>query len=250
MDTAYLQIRYKMSFWDERRKERCEDDRVVKIGGTFRSDHSLRFSMHEDSCRKMVAEGADAIPNIREAVYPEELYIRKDGMSFTVCRTMSDRVVLRYEEEPAEFSWQLLPETGEVMGYPCQKARTGFKGRVYEAWYCSALPVDAGPYKFGGLPGLILKAADTAGDYVWEAVGIEKGTWPIVEEKFVVQECTREQARKIIAGMFSNPYHFMVHVAGLRMMVPDKSAPRGWREVDEREMRVKGFYYYDPIERE
>ena len=58
------------------------------------------------------------------------------------------------------------------------------------------------------------------------------------------------QARKIIAGMFSNPYHFMVHVAELRVMVPDKSAPRGWREVDEREMRVKGFYYYDPIERE
>lgn len=97
---------------------------------------------------------------------------------------------------------------------------------------------------------MILKVSDTAEDYVWEAVGIEKGTWPIVEEKFVVQECTREQVREVMEGMFSNPYHFMVRVAGMWMMVPDKSAPRGWRELDEREMKEKNYYYYDPIERE
>lgn len=36
---------------------------------------------------KMVVEGADAIPNITEGVYPMELYIRKDKKSFTVYRS-------------------------------------------------------------------------------------------------------------------------------------------------------------------
>lgn len=135
------------------------------------------------------------------------LYVGKEG-SFTIVRTPSASVVLRYEEEPAAFSWQLLSDTGTVMGYVCQKARTGFKGRVYEAWYCPVLPVDAGPYKFGGLPGLILKVADTAGDYSWEATGIEEGAWSIYEKKFIARKCTRAQARKTIADMFSNPFYF------------------------------------------
>lgn len=36
---------------------------------------------------KMVVEGADAMPNITEGVYPMELYIRKDKKSFTVYRS-------------------------------------------------------------------------------------------------------------------------------------------------------------------
>ena len=38
LDTAYLQIRYKMSFWDENHEARYEDERVVNIGKTFRND--------------------------------------------------------------------------------------------------------------------------------------------------------------------------------------------------------------------
>ena len=177
------------------------------------------------------------------------LYVGKEG-SFTIVRTPSASVVLRYEEEPAAFSWQLLSDTGTVMGYVCQKARTGFKGRVYEAWYCPVLPVDAGPYKFGGLPGLILKVADTAGDYSWEATGIEEGAWPIYEKKFIARKCTRAQARKTIADMFSNPFYFLVKVGGKTMFVPDKSAPRGVREINEKEFSIKDYFYYDPIERE
>ena len=87
LDTAYLQVRYKMSFWDESHEARYEGERVVNIGSAFQNDYSLIFSLHEDSCRKMVVEGADAIPNITEGVYPMELYIRKDKKSFTVYRS-------------------------------------------------------------------------------------------------------------------------------------------------------------------
>ena len=38
LDTAYLQVRYKISFWDENHEARYEDERVVNIGKTFRND--------------------------------------------------------------------------------------------------------------------------------------------------------------------------------------------------------------------
>ena len=115
---------------------------------------------------------------------------------------------------------------------------------MYEAWYCASLPVDAGSYKFCGLPGLILKAADTAGDYSWEATGIEKGKRPIYEKEFVLQKCSREQARKIIADMFSKPFCFVVKIGGKKVVFPDKSDSRGYREADEREFSIKNYYYY------
>lgn len=36
------------------------------------------------------------------------------------------------------------------------------------------VPYNYGPWKFSGLPGLILKAEDTKGLFKWEAIGVEQ----------------------------------------------------------------------------
>lgn len=54
------------------------------------------------------------------------------------------------------FSWELKNETKEIMGFNCQKATTTFRGRNYEAWFSADLP-SGGPWKYDGLPGLILE---------------------------------------------------------------------------------------------
>ena len=250
LDTAYMKVSYKMCFWDANH-ETTSDERVVEIGKSYRYEYSSVFAVHEEECMKLVSEGAATIPSSSSRdVYPMEFYRNPDGSWVTVIRTITEQPILRYEESPVEFSWQLLSETEDVLGYPCQRARTEYKGRAYDAWYTPLLPVGGGPYKVCGLPGLILKVADTAGDYSWEATGIERGAWPVYEQKFLMQECTREQARKLVADMFSNPFYFMVKIGGIQVAVPDKSSPQGFRELDEREFSIKNYYYYDPIERE
>ena len=79
-----------------------------------------------------------------------------------------DRYV--YEDSTARMDWTLTADTATVCGYPCRKATTRFRGRNWTAWYTEKLPVDAGPWKLHGLPGLILRAEEGSGLLRFEAV--------------------------------------------------------------------------------
>lgn len=63
-------------------------------------------------------------------------------------------------EEIPVIKWQILPETQKIENYNCQKATANFGGRIWEAWFSKELPFPDGPYKFHGLPGLIVKLED------------------------------------------------------------------------------------------
>ncbi len=71
-------------------------------------------------------------------------------------------------------NWQTTEETKTILGYDCKKATTAFAGRNYIAWYTTAIPITDGPYKFYGLPGLILEISDTENHHTFNALSIEK----------------------------------------------------------------------------
>lgn len=86
-----------------------------------------------------------------------------------------------YEESVPAFGWQLSGDTADsVAGYRCMTATASFRGRVWKAWFTIEVPVNTGPWKFGGLPGLIVKIEDDEGDYQWELVSLEQKKVPIV----------------------------------------------------------------------
>ena len=86
-----------------------------------------------------------------------------EGKVSYIRKVMKDN--FRYEEEPNQFQWEILPEMGEIAGFQVQKAVTSFAGREYTAWFTPEIPISDGPYKFGGLPGLILEVQDQKGHY-------------------------------------------------------------------------------------
>ncbi|HKL34883.1 MAG TPA: GLPGLI family protein [Salegentibacter sp.] len=81
---------------------------------------------------------------------------------------------LTYEEDLNQFSWEILPETQTIQGYKTQKAKTSFAGRNYIAWFTSEIPISDGPYKFNGLPGLILEIMDAKNHYHYKLASFEK----------------------------------------------------------------------------
>ena len=84
-----------------------------------------------------------------------------------------------YTEQYPLMKWQLANEHQTILGHKCQKATCHFRGRDFVAWFAADVPIKGGPWKFGGLPGCILKVYDTKKIYVWEAVAIEKGKFRI-----------------------------------------------------------------------
>lgn len=85
---------------------------------------------------------------------------------------LADRYV--YEEPMPEIEWSLVNEKAEICGHECQKATCSFRGREWTAWYCPTIQTDGGPWKFGGLPGLILKVEDSEKEHIFEALQIRK----------------------------------------------------------------------------
>ena len=66
--------------------------------------------------------------------------------------------------------WKLIDENKVINSITCKKAEVRYKGRDWTAWYSTEIPFLYGPYKFSGLPGLIVKITDKTGDYDFELV--------------------------------------------------------------------------------
>lgn len=94
--------------------------------------------------------------------------------------TCTGRVVtqdFKFKDDTGEMVWDILDSTSTVAGYNAVMARCSFRGRDYEAWFTPDIPASAGPWKFSGLPGLILSVKDTDGyfdfnvDKIYTAAG-------------------------------------------------------------------------------
>lgn len=76
-------------------------------------------------------------------------------------------------KSPTKFNWKVDSEKTKIGVYAVQKATTDFGGRQWTAWFTMDVPFQDGPYKFHGLPGLIVKIEDSKKEYSWELKGNE-----------------------------------------------------------------------------
>lgn len=67
-------------------------------------------------------------------------------------------------------NWTILPETQQIGEYKTQKATTKWGGRDWTAWFSTDIPFQDGPYKFSGLPGLIVRMEDSTGSHIMTLV--------------------------------------------------------------------------------
>ena len=83
-------------------------------------------------------------------------------------------------KQDVELKWKLTNEFSKILTYDVQKATTEFGGRQWTAWFTKDIPIQDGPYKFKGLPGLILKIEDATKSHSWELKGIRNN-----DEEFI-----------------------------------------------------------------
>lgn len=131
------------------------------------------------------------------------------------------------EPQIPKLKWSLQQEETKIIGkFICQKATTSFRGRDYEAWYTLEIPISNGPWKFQGLPGLILEIYTTDKDrsfsYTIESIEIlsninEKIKPPILGEKRdifsyqkEIEEKENERIKKINSQSQENRSGFII----------------------------------------
>ena len=112
----------------------------------------------------------------------DEIFDKYDygsGSSYEIvknCKTSTldyyDRIFIDYYvyQDSIAIPWMLEDDTATVCGYPCQTATCGFRGRTWKAYYTTEIAKNDGPWKFSGLPGMILKLQDNKGEQTFTAI--------------------------------------------------------------------------------
>lgn len=102
-----------------------------------------------------------------------------DNKTYLHERLFSDQYKIVEDEK---ITWKILPDTQTITGYKAQKATTTFGGRQWTAWFAADLPLPDGPYKFNGLPGLIVKIDDASQTHGFTLVASKKISAPTEQD--------------------------------------------------------------------
>jgi GLPGLI family protein len=125
----------------------------------------------------------------------------------------------KYEENSLSIQWKIEEDTTTILNYSCQKATTTFRGRNYIAWFAPEIPSNNGPWKFGGLPGLILKISDESRRYTFECIGIKQLEKPEPIKFYNLKYTTlkREELDKLYRKLFKDPIQFWIDIRSEHM---------------------------------
>ncbi|SKB26406.1 GLPGLI family protein [Parapedobacter luteus] len=81
-------------------------------------------------------------------------------------------VIYYYEEYQQDLNWDIRPDTMTIANLLCQRADLYFGNRHWIAWFTTDIPIQDGPYKFAGLPGLIISISDVNDFWRFEMTNI------------------------------------------------------------------------------
>jgi GLPGLI family protein len=113
----------------------------------------------------------------------------------------------QYSENMPMQTWEIAEDTLIVAEYLCQKATCTFRGRNFTAWFTMDIPVQNGPWKFSGLPGLILKVYDNDRLYEFECIKVEnfKKKYPIkIHDYKNYEKIDRQKLQKNIKRLYDD----------------------------------------------
>ncbi|SIS77940.1 GLPGLI family protein [Chryseobacterium piscicola] len=103
------------------------------------------------------------------------IYKNFSSQLFFQYNSISEKYFKISYSKPVE-EWSLLNDEKIILGYNCYKASMNFGQRKWIAWYTNEIPISDGPYKFSGLPGLILEIFSLDDEYHYTMISLQKNT--------------------------------------------------------------------------
>ncbi len=177
-----------------------------------------------DKSSKFMSEGLYAIDSVSNSLSNSDIKSLNTGQIFSsIPRTRIKEVIYKgypssmisvvdivgmshfiYKEDKNLFKWQLLEESKTINGFKCLKASLQFAGRNYIAWYTKDIPISEGPYKFNGLPGLIVNISDSRDHYNYRLTKVEESKSTLFFDKKNFITTTKPELLKYKVEYFKN----------------------------------------------
>ena len=150
-------------------------------------------------------EDREAILNSSPVGHAVNLYVVRDKEKFKVW-DMVYHEYRKYAEPIEERNLTIEDSTKNILGYECIMATADYHGRKWTVWFSPEVPVNAGPWKLLGLPGLILEAVDSTGQHHFTANGIQavKIDIPPVYEPYSYENTTRKKFLELCRFRYDN----------------------------------------------
>ena len=212
IDNSICELQYTLKFKKNyKQKAYNVDERIVQIGNHVIKDYSKIIFYFDSLTTENDRKGLDS-PTNPNIVFCYELFNDlTQRTSFTKYRMALNGGTLCYNTKLPMLDWTLIPDsTKEILGYACNMAKTVFAGREYVAWYTVDIPLPYGPYKFYGLPGLVVEVEDSTHLYVWELKAMRNVVLPIELYTYEgEQKCFEKDAVKTIERIEKQPIRFL-----------------------------------------
>lgn len=142
--------------------------------------------------------------------------------------------------EDRKIKWKISSEKAKIGEWNAQKAEADFAGRHWTAWFSTEIPIQDGPYKFQGLPGLIVKIEDKTGSHIMELKGIRTITSDLDINVFEAKEVAinSKQFQKVLKEYENDPTKGIKQMqmggANIIMNGKDGNSARFAKEQEER----------------
>lgn len=217
---------------NETKTETAYLDIAPGISSIFISENRVKRDSTFQRMRETRTFNPSQIQNFRtimNAVITKDLVMQKQTH-----RERIGRDTYAYEED-RPMNWKVLPETSKIGDYEVQRAETEFAGRVWHAWFATDIPLQDGPYKFCGLPGLIIKVEDADGDYSFDLKEAKKvETAASVSERGTVMKVKRKDFEKQMALYRKDPASVMNSASQGRFGGNRQPDPQRMRDMENR----------------
>lgn len=237
IDTCKCIVTYEFRFYDGINKDTGKgakvlyDTKRVEVGNRYVRYHSY-LAEQMDSLGHVYSTGYTWRDKLGVKNNPtcEDVYFNypnKGAMFFT---SLLVKYEYCYQESIPKMEWKVIDgQDTTIINHKCYMATTDFYGRHYTAWFAPDIPIQYGPYKFNGLPGMILKIEDSEKFFRWTATGISvpKNIKPMYfEQGKTVVKTDRKGYLKILnmqwkdVGMFFKSQGGRVYIGGVGYAEP------------------------------
>ena len=252
---AQIKASYDYHFFDPRGIEKHHD--YILLAGTDCSKFYNEHTQWVDSMRctdkgnqwynqtsmivmgQVMGKPRDEVETILESSgvgQPVTTYIVKGKGKFKVW-DMVYHEYRKYTDDIEERDWSITEDSVKtVLGYDCLLATANYHGRQWKVWFTPDIPINAGPWKLLGLPGLIMEAVDSTGQHHFTITGIESVNMdiPKIYEPIDYEKTTRKEFLQLCRYRYDN-------FQGMRDLHFGTDAPRVSQEKIDYETGKPGF---------